>query len=56
MDFQRQLTRTAASPRSAVTAGLFGSNDRQRDLARLLLLAAVGLLFFESFLANRTYA
>ena len=56
MDFQRQLTRSPAENHSTLAAGLFGAGDHRKDLARLLLMAALVLLFVESLLANRTYA
>jgi len=55
-DFQKQLARTPEPHQPTVAASLFGSDDHRKDLARLLLLAGLGLLFAETFLANRTYA
>jgi len=55
-EFQRQLARPAQPEKASLAAGFPGSNDQQEELARLLLIAALALLFAESFLANRTYA
>ncbi len=55
-EFQRQLSRTPEPRAASLAAGLFGSGDSREELWRLLLLAVLGLLFAEVFLANRTYA
>jgi hypothetical protein len=56
MEFQREIARTPETPKRALAAGFFGSEDHRKDLARLLLMVGLGLLFAETFLANRTYA
>jgi len=48
------IPRTNDPPRAGVIAGVFG--DDRRELWHLLLLAALGLVFFEPLLANRCYA
>ena len=56
MEFQREIPRAPAAPKPALAASFFGSEDQRKDLARLLLTVGLGLLFAETFLANRTYA
>jgi hypothetical protein len=56
MEFQRRIERGEAAPPSPLAAGLFGDKTGRNDLERLLLLAALGLLFAEVFVANRSYA
>jgi hypothetical protein len=41
---------------SPPAAGLFGADRRQREFWRLLLLAAIVLLFAETLISNRTTA
>ena len=41
---------------SKADAGLFGASQQQKELWRLLLLAALGLMLGEVLLANRTFA
>jgi hypothetical protein len=54
-DFERDLVRTPDSPNVTLAAGLFGSEPQQKEFARFFLVAALVLLFGETFLANRTY-
>jgi hypothetical protein len=54
--FQKQLMR-ANQPRPAtLQASLFGAVNSEKEWWRVLLLAALALLFAEVFLANRTRA
>jgi hypothetical protein len=55
-DFQQQLPRASESQPSSLLAGLFGSTSNHRELWRVLLFAALGLLLVELFVANRTLA
>jgi hypothetical protein len=56
-EFQRDLVRIQEPPPTeALGASLFGLRNNQNELWRILLLVALGLLFVEVFLANRTYA
>lgn len=56
VEFQRQLVRVSEPARPALAAGFFGTRSQHQELWRILLLAVLGLLFAEIFLANRTYA
>ncbi len=55
-DFESQIVRTADAGQPGLQAGLFGLGDGQKELWRMLLLAALALLIVEMFVANRTLA
>ena len=54
-EFEQQLARTTETQRLTL-ASLFGSGSNHRELWRVLLAAAVGLLLLEMVVANRTLA
>jgi hypothetical protein len=54
--FDRQLARIPEPRPDTLLAGLFGEQESQNELWRLLLLSVLALLFVEVFLANRSYA
>ena len=53
-DFQKQLMWSKESPRVNLHASLLGAAKGEKEWWRVLLLAALCLLFIEVFLANRT--
>jgi hypothetical protein len=53
-DFQKQVVRDKEPAPASLEANLFGEANGPRELWRLLLMAALLLLFVELFLANRT--
>lgn len=55
-EFQQQIVRAPAEEASTLAAGLFGAARNQREFWRVLLLAALGLLFVETLIANRSHA
>jgi hypothetical protein len=55
-ELQKQLVRTKGIPPANLQASLFGAAKGEREWWRVLLLASLGLLFAEVFLANRTRA
>jgi hypothetical protein len=55
-EFEKQLVRTKETRPATLQASLFGAAKGQREWWRWLLLASLGLLFAEVFLANRTRA
>jgi hypothetical protein len=55
-EFLQRLTRSDQPLHRPAGNGWFGSNQRQKELWRLLLLGVLGLLLGEVLLANRTYA
>ncbi len=55
-EFQREVTRAARGHNATLAASFFGAEDHRKDFARVLLMAGLGLLLAETFLANRTYA
>ncbi len=56
VEFQRELARAPELPKAPLAAGMFGAEEHRKDLARMLLMVALVLLFAETFLANRTYS
>lgn len=56
VEFQRQLVRVQEQSRPTLAAGFFGTKSQHKEVWRILLLAVLGLLFAEIFLANRTFA
>jgi hypothetical protein len=54
-EFQRQLVRLE-KPQETAAGSFWGIRNQRNEFWRLLLLAVLGLLFAEVFLANRTYA
>lgn len=56
VEFPQRLTRVEEPLHSKADAGLFGANQQQKELWRLLLLAALGLMLGEVLIANRTFA
>jgi hypothetical protein len=52
--FQQQVARAEPPGPGTLTAGLFGASNQEKELWRLLLLAALLLLFVEVAVANRT--
>ena len=50
------IARVTEGPATTLTAGLFGASSNQKEFWRVLLMAAVVLLFVEMFVANRTLA
>src|SRR5262249_4659866 len=54
--FEKQLVRAKETHRATLQASLFGAANGQREWWRVLLLAALCLLFAEVLLANRTRA
>jgi hypothetical protein len=54
--FQKQLARAKEPAPGTLQASLFGAENGEREWWRVLLLAAICLLFAEVFLANRTRA
>ena len=55
-EFQQNLVRSSEPQKTTLAAGLFGQTSNQKELARVLLLAVLALLFIELFWANRTLA
>jgi hypothetical protein len=55
-DFTQQIVRADPPTSSSLAASLLAGADGRMELWRFCLLAALGLLFLELALANRTYA
>ncbi|MBI5388370.1 MAG: VWA domain-containing protein [Verrucomicrobia bacterium] len=55
-DFEQHLARTEPPREPLIAEGLFGESNHEKELWRVLLLAALVLLFLELLLANRTLA
>jgi hypothetical protein len=53
-DVQRQLVREPIKSSDNLTAGLFGGDNRRKEYWRLLLLAALALMFVETAFSNRS--
>jgi hypothetical protein len=56
LDWQQQLVRSQAPQRTSASAILYDSKPGRKELWRLLLLAALGLLLLETIVANRSSA
>jgi hypothetical protein len=56
VEFQRQLVRVPEQTRPTLAAEFFGIKSQHKEIWRILLLAVLGLLFAEVFVANRTFA
>jgi hypothetical protein len=56
LDWQQQLARSQAPLRTSASAILYDSRPGRKELWRLLLLAALGLLLLETIVANRSSA
>jgi hypothetical protein len=56
LDWQQQLVRGQAPQRTSPSAILYDSKPGRKELWRLLLLAALGLLLLETIVANRSSA
>ena len=56
VDFQQQVARLPEAESQDLLAGLLGQKSSVKELWRYLLLAVLGLLLAEVFLANRTFA
>ncbi len=54
-DLRTQIARTG-NEQTNLTAGLFGSHRQHREFWRVLLMAALALVFAETLLSNRSYA
>jgi hypothetical protein len=54
-DLQTQIARTG-NEQTNLTEGLFGSHRQHREFWRVLLMAALALVFAETLLSNRSYA
>jgi len=50
-----QINRAPPESNSSLTAGIFGSTRNQHEFWRVLLGAALALLFLETFLSNRSH-
>lgn len=53
-DFAQLLVRKASPAEPGLAGTLFGSDQNRREYWRLLLMAAIALLFIETFVANRS--
>lgn len=56
IEFQQQLVREANAGAAGLTDNLFGPQHGQREFWRVLLLAALALLFVETLFSNRSSA
>jgi hypothetical protein len=56
LDWQQELARSQEPRRTSPSAILYGPNTGRKELWRLLLLAALGLLLLENIVANRSSA
>lgn len=55
-DAKQLIARQPETRQASLAAGLLGTSGNQREFWRVLLLAVLGLLFIEMFVANRTLA
>ena len=56
MEVEQQIVRSAEPEAQILAAGLFGDSSRGKELWRVLLMCALGLLLLEPILANRMFA
>ena len=55
-EFQQQLVHSPARPEGRWVASLVAPGSREKELWRLFMLGAAGLLVLETMLSNRTFA